>query len=77
MQLTWWGRWQPLGAQSSDDTARRGRREGNKLLYDIPISDLILMSQVLILLVQVTLFELHKLPFHCHSIFSWTTSCYS
>lgn len=21
MQLTWWGRWQPLGAQSSDDTA--------------------------------------------------------
>lgn len=21
MQLTWWGRWQPLGAQSSDDRA--------------------------------------------------------
>lgn len=27
MQLTWWGRWQPLGAQSSDDRALSRRVE--------------------------------------------------
>lgn len=27
MQLTWWGRWQPLGAQSSDDRALSRRAE--------------------------------------------------